>query len=274
VIHKKWTVFIGYSIAMFMLLVCIVIWFNNGGEVGWAKMNQIDKTILSGTSVQTKTSIKSILDEFITLSNNLSGYCYQYLGYRVRQFFFLCMLPIGLIVFTLTNFKPTFSEYIKRDKFLQFNFIMYLSFHARYAVFMVPYWVFLFSYAVFKMFESNQLKFKLIGVIIILLQISIAGYTYKIPFEGKSFTFSDANGEPDKLRLQPIQPNPFRDIADFVVENYAKDDTLIFKNAFIAQNTNLYLNPEKPKFIQKIDTMQVADLIIKSSGDKIISYHK
>jgi hypothetical protein len=264
-------------IALFICVLIFGLWYINGGKEGFVSMGIQDKFILSVTSPQTHTYFGSILMGTVCFINSVTGYYFQYLGYRNSSFFYVLVLPVAAIGMALFS-SPLNKNEKNSLTFLGIMIVVCIVFlqlcsiksghvtsliMTRFGAFIAPYFMILLGYSLSKLLFSNHNLFKIISIGILSAHVALNILCYQIPFGGYWFTYSDVKGDVVKARSEAVPPNPYPIIANTIMQQYSTGDTVVYNSFVTSQNVNLYLRDAKSPILQEVNLTQKEDYLIK-----------
>lgn len=277
-VRYRKNIFLPIGISLFISCLFFAAWWLNGGKEGYQNMEIQDKFILLKTSAQTHTSIISLIMGTVCFINSVTGYYFQYLGYRNSSFFYVLFLP--LTVLALALFPKLKDKFTGKDSlaflailivccivFLQLSCIK--SGHisslilTRFGAFICPYFMILLGYALSVLLYAKNLLLKVTAIAALTLHLTLGIMCYPIPFQGYMFTYQELARGP----IGAMEPNPYPIIANDIRHRYAAGDTVIYNSFIISQDVNLYLGDAQYPIVQEVNPLQKEGYLIKYSGD-------
>lgn len=280
VVSRQYKTMLVVVLGGLIVLGFFILWYFNGGGVGMQNMASLDNYILLNTSQQTLTSFRSITEGIICFLNSVSGYYFQYYGYRNSEFFALVFIILFILI---SQFVYLFFRHKSNKKFnplILFCWITFVcclglltvasiksghttSFHSRYGIFLTPFLSILLASGIIAIYRFKSTYFKYFALGVLLIHISLNIVNYKIVIYGYYFSYTDVGGEVEKARNQIPPKNKYCNMATQILTDYKATDTLIFSNSLTAQYCNLYFQKANFAIIQTVDNKIQSNYLIK-----------
>lgn len=270
--HKK--ALVQYAIMAVIGFGIFSIWLFNGGWEGKRPIN-IEKSMWQQhlpVNGEDPTNIQSVSTVLYDVGMNWVRIFGNDLEPKTRgnhAFHLMLLLPAAAIFFVFLKVRK--SEYFRPVMFVTFPFILYtiyvlvmalrtghnIPFDIRYSIFVIPFACMLLAFGIDRMMEYNSIaKASAYVLISIIAAIMIAGF-----FPGL---------------LRPIKNAPedsftYHHAVDFIENNAAPGDTIVFQNTKDALLTNFYMK-KNAEWIQKVDPYSALNEVVVLNGEKKNSY--